>query len=105
MYLSELKAKNFRQFNDFNMSFSKGLNLLVGENNAGKSTVIDAIRFTLDTTSAEWVSLKDTDFHHGTSELSITLKFEDLSSQELGIFLEHLANEETGSGPDAQFGC
>lgn len=100
MYLSELKAKNFRQFNDFSMSFSKGLNLLVGENNAGKSSVIDAIRFTLDTTSAEWVSLKDTDFHHGTSELSITLKFEDLSSQELGIFLEHLTNEETGSGPD-----
>ncbi|EOV0084232.1 ATP-dependent endonuclease [Vibrio parahaemolyticus] len=100
MYLSELKAKNFRQFNDFTMSFSKGLNLLVGENNAGKSSVIDAIRFTLDTTSAEWVGLKDTDFHHGTSELSITLKFEDLSSQELGIFLEHLTNEETGAGPD-----
>ena len=94
MYLSELKTKNFRQFNDFSISFNKGLNLLVGENNAGKSSVIDAIRFTLDTTSAEWVSLKDTDFHHGTDELSIALKFEDLSSRELGIFLEHLTNEE-----------
>ncbi|WP_284633477.1 ATP-dependent nuclease [Photobacterium damselae] len=100
MYLSELNAKKFRQFNDFSMSFSKGLNLLVGENNAGKSSVIDAIRFTLDTTSAEWVSLKDTDFHHGSSELSITLKFEDLSPQEMGIYLEHLTNEETGTGPD-----
>ncbi|KPM00663.1 ATP-dependent nuclease [Vibrio splendidus] len=98
MYLSELKTKNFRQFNNFSMSFNKGLNLLVGENNAGKSSVIDAIRFTLDTTSAEWVSLKDTDFHHGTDELSIALKFENLSSRELGIFLEHLTNEETEPG-------
>lgn len=100
MYLSELKIKNFRQFNDFSLSFNKGLNLLVGENNAGKSSVIDAIRLTLDTTSAEWVSLKDTDFHHGKDELSITLKFENLSSSELGVFLEHLTNEETESRHD-----
>ncbi|EGR0934317.1 ATP-dependent nuclease [Vibrio parahaemolyticus] len=100
MFLSELKAKNFRQFEDFSMCFNEGLNLLVGENNAGKTSVIDAIRLVLDTTSVEWVSLKDTDFHHGKSELSIQLKFEDLSQRELGIFLEHLTNEETTTGTD-----
>lgn len=100
MYLSELSAQNFRQFQDFSISFNKGLNLLVGENNAGKTSVIDAIRLVLDTTSAEWVSLKETDFLHGKSELSIRLKFEDLSPRELGIFLEHLTNEGTSSGPD-----
>ncbi|WP_369686248.1 AAA family ATPase [Photobacterium kishitanii] len=52
-----------------------GLNLLVGENNAGKSSVIDAIRLVLDTTSAEWVNLKSTDFLNGKNELQIQLKF------------------------------
>ncbi|MEZ8628645.1 ATP-dependent endonuclease [Vibrio splendidus] len=94
MYLSQLKANNFRQFKDFSIVFNRGLNLLVGENNAGKSSVIDAIRLVLDTTSAEWVSLKDSDFLAGKQELSIELKFEGLSESEMGIFLEHLTNEE-----------
>ncbi|KFW99137.1 AAA family ATPase [Pectobacterium carotovorum subsp. carotovorum] len=94
MYLSKLKIKNFRQFEDFSLELNKGLNLLVGENNAGKSSVIDAIRIVLDTTSVEWVSIKSTDFLSGKNELYIQLKFEDLSVRELGLFLEHLTNEE-----------
>ena len=98
MYLSELKAQNFRQFENFSITFNKGLNLLVGENNAGKSSVIDAIRLVLDTTSAEWVSLKSTDFLNGKNELQIQLKFEELSLRESGLFLEHLTNEEEIQG-------
>ncbi|WP_230965091.1 ATP-dependent nuclease [Vibrio cholerae] len=100
MYLSELKAQHFRQFEDFSMAFNKGLNLLVGENNAGKSSVIDAIRLVLDTTSAEWVNLKSTDFLNGKNELQIQLKFEDLSLRESGLFLEYLTNEEVTPGVD-----
>lgn len=100
MYLSELKTQHFRQFENFSMAFSKGLNLLVGENNAGKSSVIDAIRLVLDTTSAEWVNLKSTDFLNGKNELQIQLKFEGLSLRELGLFLEHLTNEEVTPGVD-----
>ncbi|XOV78971.1 MAG: ATP-dependent endonuclease [Aestuariibacter sp.] len=100
MYLSQLDAKNFRQFRDFSLKLNKGLNLLVGENNAGKSSLIDAIRFVLDTTSAEWVSLKSSDFSVGEGELSIQLKFEDLSDIESGIFLEYLTNEEISEGED-----
>ena len=100
MYLSELKAQHFRQFKDISMAFNKGLNLLVGENNAGKSSVIDAIRLVLDTTSAEWVSLKSTDFLNGKNELQIQLKFEDLSLRESGLFLEYLTNEEVTPGVD-----
>lgn len=100
MFLSNLKADNFRQFENFSMEFNKGLNLLVGENNAGKSSVIDAIRLVLDTTSAEWVSLKSTDFLSGKNELQIQLKFEELSPRESGLFLEHLTNEEVTPGDD-----
>lgn len=94
MYLSNLKINNFRQFEDFSLKLNKGLNLLVGENNAGKSSVIDAVRIVLDTTSVEWVSIKSTDFLSGKNELYIQLKFEDLSTRELGLFLEYLTNEE-----------
>lgn len=45
MYLSKISIKNFRVFSDaVEVSFSKGLNLLVGENGSGKSTAVDAIR-------------------------------------------------------------
>lgn len=97
MYLSNLKINNFRQFEDFSLKLNKGLNLLVGENNAGKSSVIDAVRIVLDTTSVEWVSIKSTDFLSGKNELYIQLKFEDLSARELGLFLEYLTNEEVAT--------
>jgi len=45
MYLSKISIKDFRMFSDaVEVSFSKGLNLLVGENGSGKSSVVDAIR-------------------------------------------------------------
>lgn len=45
MYLSKILIKDFRMFSDtIEISFSNGLNLLVGENGSGKSSVVDAIR-------------------------------------------------------------
>ena len=98
MHLSQLRANNFRKLKVFSLKLNKGLNLLVGENNAGKTSIIDAIRIVLDTTSADWVGLNPTDFSVGESELNIQLKFEDLSKYESGIFLEHLTNEKLGAG-------
>ena len=44
MYLSKISVKSFMMFSDIvDVSFSKGLNLLVGENGSGKSSVIDAV--------------------------------------------------------------
>ena len=45
MYLSKISIKDFRMFSDaVDISFSKGLNLLVGANGSGKSSVVDVIR-------------------------------------------------------------
>ena len=53
MIVSELKLYNFRKFksNDnepgLSITFHKGLNALIGENDSGKTAVIDAIKLVL----------------------------------------------------------
>ncbi len=67
MYLSEITIENFRCFGEgeerFVLSLRPGLTALVGENDSGKSAVIDALRFALGTVDREWLRLEDTDFH------------------------------------------
>jgi predicted ATP-binding protein involved in virulence len=47
MQLKHLTLTNFRAFTHVEFDFQPGLNLLVGINGAGKSTVLDALRFML----------------------------------------------------------
>ena len=47
MNVRRLKLTNFRGFTDAEFIFGKGMNLLVGINGVGKSTVLDALRVTL----------------------------------------------------------
>lgn len=64
MYLSKLRIENFRLFNKpITISFHKGLNLLVGENGCGKSTVIDAIRMLLNESEFSHKGLNVEDFN------------------------------------------
>lgn len=46
MYLKKIVIKNFRVFdeNGIELIFNRGVNAIIGENNSGKSSVIDAIR-------------------------------------------------------------
>lgn len=73
MYLSELKLWNFRKFGsnkkfdnkspDLIVPFQKGLNLLVGENDSGKTAIIDAIKYLLLTNSREYIRIESDDFY------------------------------------------
>lgn len=47
MFLSSLRIQNFRSIKEIELTFKKGVNILIGENNSGKSTVIDALRLGL----------------------------------------------------------
>ena len=84
MYLSLLQIKNFRCFdgNEHSITFKKGLNVLVGENDSGKSAIMDAIKLVLGTTDMNWYRVEQEDFYKedATLEIKITCKlFEPLS--------------------------
>lgn len=64
MYLSKLSIHNFRIFsNQTEIEFSKGLNLLVGENGCGKSATIDAIRALLNKSDFSRKGISEEDFY------------------------------------------
>lgn len=99
MYLSALKIQNFRQFgadpDGLLITFNKGVTALVGENDAGKSSVIDALRFVLQTRDGEYVRLQPEDFHipaegPQASQISIIAKFADLSVADQGALSEYV---------------
>ena len=44
MYISKIHIQNYRNYNDFTMSFHKGLNVITGANNSGKTGLLYAIK-------------------------------------------------------------
>ena len=45
--LRKVLIKNYRAFRDFKLEFSRGVNIIVGSNDAGKSTLLEAINLAL----------------------------------------------------------
>jgi len=107
MYLHRIYAKNFRAFGDgtsvpeLNWELNKRMNILIGENDAGKSAIIDAIRLVLWTTSFEFIRLYEHDFHvvgaTRTSTLEIEATFKDLNLGQESSVLEWLTYEIDGT--------
>lgn len=106
MILSELKLYNFRKFKSegnnpgLSISFHKGLNALIGENDSGKTSVIDAIKLVLLTQSNELIRPTDDDFYIdnsgvSTDEFRIECTFEDFSENEAKNFIEYLNFQKT----------
>lgn len=66
MYLRKLVVKNFRIFDDegIELIFNKGINAIIGENNSGKSSIIDSIRIVYSTvTYRKDIFFSKSDFH------------------------------------------
>jgi putative ATP-dependent endonuclease of the OLD family len=99
MHISQVHIKDFRIFEDLELAFGPGLNLIVGENNSGKTALIDAIRYALDTNSSEWVKIQESDFRRGQSRFSIQLKFEAITARQARVFVEHITHETTVGKP------
>ena len=96
MYLQSISLHNFRCFGEKEtVSFRKGLNVLVEENDSGKSAIMDAIRIVLGSTDQSWYRIELTDFHNEDrqKEINVIMKFTDLSDNEQAAFLECLSYE------------
>lgn len=100
MHISAVSIKNFRLFEDFAVEFGAGLNVIVGENNSGKTAVLDAIKLTLETNSTEWSRVTETDFHNHGNSFEIQIRFDGITPQHAHVFVEHLTHERTGVGDE-----
>ena len=69
-----------------------GYHLNIGENDCGKSAVIDAIRYVLGTTDQSWQRVELSDYHQENTdnEIHITITFSNLTVREKSAFLECL---------------
>lgn len=93
MYISSVSIENFRAFKEKTVfHFNPGVTVLIGENDCGKSTVIDAIRYVLGTTDQSWQRVELSDYHQENTdnEIHITITFSNLTVREKAAFLECL---------------
>lgn len=93
MYLTKLKIRNFRSIKDITLNFSKGINILIGENNAGKTTIIDVLRICLGYRDQDGLRINKNDFQISNHNKQIKpiefdLSFEKDIDEEIGHFIE-----------------
>lgn len=103
MYLKSISLTNFRKFGSENGSepaitveFNPNFNILVGENDSGKTAIIDAIRYLLGSISDDFEKIKQEDFYRESKDVHsdyfyIEGTFVDLTDKEAGSFLEWLS--------------
>jgi len=101
MKLEWISASGFRCFDSsspLEVAFRSGLNVIAGENDAGKTALIDAIRFTLGTRGDNYLRLTEDDFHVSqegrSSELKIHCTLGSLTDEEMAAFLEWCVIED-----------
>jgi putative ATP-dependent endonuclease of OLD family len=103
MYLSKIKLWNFRKFGsekfdikkpNLVLEFNRNLNLIIGENDSGKTAIIDAIKIVLKTHSYEWIRVTEDDFYKKSDRFRIELEFKDLKDEEAKFFTEWLSLEK-----------
>lgn len=97
MYISELKLWNFRKYgaDDFDLTkphltvpFKSGMNVLIGENDSGKTAIIDAIKYVLKTNAYESIRILQDDFYNDKDHLRIELLIDDVTDDEAKNFTE-----------------
>ncbi|MBA4506333.1 AAA family ATPase [Corynebacterium sanguinis] len=89
MWLETVRIKGFRSCEDTEVALSPGLTLLVGENNAGKSNIIDALRLATTPLSGRRTRYFEVDDPSigSTSNPDIELVFADGDSFQQALFI------------------
>ena len=95
MWLRELQIRNFRRIDALTMRLPRGLTVLVGENNSGKTTIIDALRLMLfPSRDLDSLRLTADDFRAGTGRapIEVSCRFADLEDEDEVHFQECLVD-------------
>jgi len=104
MFLSQIEIKNFRSIKETTLTFSKGLNVIIGRNNTGKTAVVDALRICLSY-GKQWrdIYISKDDFHIDVSSLDsqaspieFHLTFNRDTPEETGLYHDLLVQKENG---------
>ncbi len=59
MYISELNIKNFRIFSDTKIKFNERLNIIIGPNNCGKTTILAMLNILFGSSSSKKLNVND----------------------------------------------
>ncbi|MCR9903260.1 AAA family ATPase [Vibrio alginolyticus] len=102
MYLHCLKLEKFRRYKQLEVEFNSGLNLLVGENDSGKTAIIDGIKYVLNTQSYEYLRPCIEDFYldptqdesHRSSEFRIECVFKGFDKEEAKHFIDWIGTDD-----------
>ena len=95
MWLRELQIRNFRKIDALKISLPRGLTVLVGENNSGKTTIVDALRLMLfSSRDFDSLRLTEDDFRAGTEHapIEISCRFTGLEDEDEVHFQECLVD-------------
>lgn len=82
MFIKSLELKNYRNYDELSMDFSKGTNLLYGDNAQGKTNILEAIY--LGATTKSHRGSKDRElikFHENESHIRIQYEKQDIVHQ------------------------
>ncbi|MCC4594336.1 AAA family ATPase [Xanthomonas campestris pv. phormiicola] len=104
MHISKLTLVNYRNFKNTSLTFQRGVNTIIGENGAGKSNILRAIRLLLDDNMVRAAyRLEESDFSRALEQwkghwIVISIEFEDLSPDEAvqALFLHGTADIHAG---------
>ena len=102
MYLHRLKMENFRRYEQLDVEFNSGLNLLVGENDSGKTAIVDAIKYVLNTQSYEYLRPCVEDFYldqskddsHRASVFRVECTFKGFDKHSAKHFIDWLGTDK-----------
>lgn len=106
MYIKKLTIKNFRAFDEdgITLQFNKGVNAIIGENNSGKSAVMDAIRIAFSTvTYKKDIFFTRADFHVSEDGNAADFALFDIYLEEVPIRLVEIWNPESVGGQGGEF--
>lgn len=88
MNIQHLKISNYRNLDGISIQFHKQANFIVGENNIGKTNILDLLHIIFNRRG-----FYETDFKNRDEEIRIEIKME-LHKGELGVFDDYFSIEE-----------